>query len=300
MDAISSGASLGATITGLDLSEPLNDATFGALLRHLAEFGVLCIPHQMLTPASQKAFTGMFGELEIHVAQLFQDPNHPEVMILSNIIENGEPIGLADAGQDWHTDMSFSSTIAFVNVLYGIKIPHRDGRALGATQFADMAAAYDDLPTDVKRHIAPLTALHDFNKFWDMMCAKEGSTRRPLSPEQRRRKPPVSHPVVMTHPLSGRKILYANPGYTVRINELPPEESDELLASLFAHQLQPIYQYAHHWSEHDVLIWDDIRTLHTAAADYLPSEHRLIKRCQAMADRIFDPSFARLASVMTA
>lgn len=104
----------------------------------------------------------------------------------------------------------------------------------------------------------------------------------------------------MTHPLSGRKILYANPGYAVRINELPPEESDELLASLFAHQLQPIYQYAHHWSEHDVLIWDDIRTLHTAVADYLPSEHRLIKRCQAMADRVFDPSFARLASVMTA
>lgn len=116
-----------------------------------------------------------------------------------------------------------------------------------------------------------------------------------LTDEQRRRKPPVSHPVFLTHPISGRKVLYANPGYAVRIDGMGERESDEMLAFLFRHQLQPHYRYAHRWTENDVLIWDDICTLHNAVADYGPDEHRLIKRCQVMADRVFDPEFARQA-----
>jgi alpha-ketoglutarate-dependent taurine dioxygenase len=191
--------------------------------------------------------------------------------------------------------MSYSATIAFANVLHGIKIPHRDGRPLGGTEFADMRAAYADLPKETKSRLNGMTVLHDFNKFWEMMRRRPGSWRPPLSDEQRRAKPPVSHPIFLAHPITGQKVLYANPGYAVRINELAQGESDETLEFLFAHQLQPKYRYTHHWAEGDVLMWDDLATLHNAQADYGPDEHRLIKRCQVMADRIFDRNFIETA-----
>ncbi|KAA0010041.1 TauD/TfdA family dioxygenase [Billgrantia pellis] len=284
----SSGKILGATVEGLDLSQPLDQASFDSIIDALGEYGVLCFHGQDLDEASLKHFSSRFGTLEINVANTFKDPNHPEVMILSNIVEDGKPIGIADAGQDWHTDMSYSSTIAFANVLYAIKVPRREGKALGCTSFANMHAAYEDLPDDVKQKLATATATHDFNKFWEMMRREKGSTRPPLTPEQRKAKPPVSHPVFLTHPITGRKVLYANPGYTVCIDGWPEKESEEMLEFLFKHQLDPKYQYTHEWNEHDVLMWENIGTLHNAVADYAPDEPRLIKRCQIMADWIFD------------
>jgi taurine dioxygenase len=208
-------------------------------------------------------------------------------MILSNIVENGKPIGLADAGQDWHTDMSYSRTIAFANVLYGMKIPYRDGKPLGSTAFCNMHAAYDGLPAEIKQRLEGMTVLHDFNKFWEMMRREKGSKRPPLTEAQRKAKPPVSHPIFLVHPITGRKVLYANPGYSVRINELPEKESDEVLAFLFEHQLKPEYRYRHEWAQHDLLMWENFGTIHNAIADYGPNEHRLIKRCQVMATRFF-------------
>lgn len=212
-------------------------------------------------------------------------------MTLSNIVEDGKPIGMADAGQQWHTDMSYSSTIAFANVLYGIRIPRRDGRPLGATEFSNMHAAYEDLPADVKRRLEQATALHDFNKFWEMMRREKGSARPALTEEQRRQRPAVSHPVFLKHPITGRHVLYANPGYTVRIDDMPEQESNELLAFLFTHQLEPKYRFTHHWTERDVLMWDDIGTLHNAVADYGKQDHRLVQRCQVMADFVFSKEF---------
>ena len=293
---IPTGDILGASISGIDLSAPLASDDFALILRALAERGVLHFPGQRLDPVRQATFSRRFGTLEVHVSGAFQVRDQPEVMILSNMIEDGSPVGLADAGQGWHTDMSFSQTIAFVNVLHALKVPRREGRVLGATQFADMAAAYDDLPPSLQARLAGLTATHDFAKFWDMMRARSsgGGSRKPLTDAQRRQKPPVSHPMIMRHPLSGRNILYANPGYVVRIDGLPLKESDELLAMLFEHQLQPKYCFDHHWTEGDLLIWDNIRTLHNAVADYGPNEHRLMQRCQAMVDRL-----AEFTSVVT-
>ncbi|MEA2902966.1 MAG: taurine dioxygenase [Alphaproteobacteria bacterium] len=296
VDIVPTGKVLGATVTGADLSKPLSENDFRTILGALGRYSVLCIPGQVLEAGELKDFAGRFGELEINVAAgPFCDPLHPEVMILSNIKENGKPIGLADAGQDWHTDMSYSSIIAFANVLYAIKVPRRNGKALGATEFASMHAAYEDLPADIKRKLDGKTVTHDFAKYWDKARAKPGSTRKALTEEQRRKKPPVTHPVFLTHPITGRKVLYCNPGYAMRINELPQDESDALLAFLFKHQLQPKYCYAHEWTEGDVLMWDNIGTLHQAWPDYTADEHRLIKRCQVMADRVFDPQFSRQA-----
>src|SRR4029079_9855044 len=242
-----------------------------------------------------RAFPARCASLYINIAGAYKEPGHPEVMILSNIVENGRPIGARDAGQDWHTDMSYSATIAFANVLYALKVPQRDGQPLGGTEFANMRAAYRELPEELKRRLDGMTVLHDFDKFWEMMRQRPGSWRPPLSEEPRRKKPQVSHPIFLKHPIPGKKVLYANPGYAIRINELPERESDDILAFLFEHQLQPRFRYVHRWSEGDLLFWDDIATLHNAHADYSPEEHRLIKRCQVMADRIFDQGFVRTA-----
>lgn len=288
LNLIPSGKILGAKIAGLDLSGALGNAVIDAITLALGEHGVVSFPDQKLTPTQLRDFAARFGDLEINVANLFHEPDLPEVMILSNIMQDGRQIGVLDAGQDWHTDMSYSSMIAFANVLYGRQIPHRDGKPLGATQFANMHAAYADLPDDIKQRLEGLTALHEFGKFWDMMRLDKGSPRPPLTQAQRQAKPPVSHPMVMTHPITGRKILYANPGYSVRINELPDAESKAMLDYLFRHQLQPKYQYTHVWTAGDVLMIDDIATLHYALPDYRPDEPRLLNRCQVMATRFFD------------
>lgn len=288
MKVIPSGAALGATIDGLDLARPLDAEQLSGVVQALGKHGVVRFPRQTLTGRQLRDFSAQLGDLEINVAShAYQEPGVPEVMILSNIVENGKPIGLSDAGQGWHTDMSYSRMVAFANVLYGIKIPRRDGRALGATQFSNMHAAYDDLPADLKRKLEGKTVLHNFEKFWEMMRQEKGSKRPPLTEAQKKSKPPVSHPIFLTHPLTGKKVLYANPGYSVRINELPEKESDEMLEFLFEHQLKPKYLYSSHWEEGDVLVWEDIGTIHNAVADYGPHEHRFVKRCQVMANRYF-------------
>jgi taurine dioxygenase len=282
------GQVLGATVEGIDLAQPLSDEDFALILKSLGEYGVLRFPRQTLSAQNLKAFSARFGQLEVNVAGAYQEPGVPEVMILSNIVENGKPIGFADAGQDWHTDMSYSGMIAFTNILYGIKIPHRDGKPLGATEFCNMHAAYEGLPNEVKTRLDGMTALHDFNKFWEKMRREKGSKRPPLTEAQRKAKPPVSQPVFLKHPITGRKVLYANPGYAVRINELPEDESARMLDFLFKHQTQDKYRYASRWQAGDVLMWDNMGTIHNAVADYGPDEHRLIKRCQVMATRFFD------------
>jgi taurine dioxygenase len=280
-----SGKALGARIDGIDLNQPMSDGDFKQVLRALGEHGVLCFPGQKLETASLARFGRMFGELEINVANQFHEPDFPEVMVLSNMTKDGKPVGLGDAGQGWHTDMSYSREIALANVLYAIKVPTRDGKPLGATQFRSMHLAYEELPADIKTRLAGRTATHDFAKFWDMMRQRPGSQRAPLSPEQRAKKPPVSQPIFRTHPITGRTILYCNPGYAVRIDGLPQSESDELLSFLFAHQEQEKLFYAHQWAEGDVLMWDNIGTVHNAVPDYRPDEPRYMRRIQVMATK---------------
>ena len=291
---------MGATVEDIDLSKPLGRSDFASIFHALGAHSVLCFPRQQLDALSLKAFSERFGSLQLSPTGTYCEPGVPEVMLLSNIVEDGKAIGLADAGQDWHTDMSYNPLIGFLNVLYAITIPRRNGKPLGNTVFADMQAAYDDLSPALKSRLENATATHDFNKFWEEMRRRPGSTRPALTPEQRAKRPPSVHPVFLTHPISGLKVLYANPGYTIRINELSESESDEVLAELFEHQLQPKYQYAHEWTEGDVLVWDHIGTLHNAIPDYTPEEHRLIKRCQVMADRVFDPAFLQSAMMAPA
>jgi taurine dioxygenase len=159
----------------------------------------------------------------------------------------------------------------------------RNGKPVGETQFRNMHAAYAELPEEIKQKIEGRTAIHDFEKFWEEMRKRPGSRRAPLSDEQRQRKPPVSQPLVRVHPLTGRKVLYANPGYTLYIEDMDPQESGALLDYLFRHQERADFLYAHRWAVGDVLMWDNIGTVHNAVADYLPDEPRYMRRAQVMA-----------------
>ena len=193
---IPSGDRLGATIEGVDTSKPLTAEDMGTILRALARHAVVRFPGQSLEPERQVAFSSAFGTCETSSAgSPFAVPGHPQVMLLSNVVENGRIIGLADAGQDWHTEMSYARTFGYVNVLYAVKVPVRDGKAIGDTLFANMHAAYEGLAPEWKTRLAGMTATHDFNKFWENMIQNHGSARAPLSPEQRAKRPPVVHPV---------------------------------------------------------------------------------------------------------
>ena len=292
MNIISSGKILGASIEDIDLGQPIEASDFRQILGALGQYGVLCFPRQSFGTDAFARFGALFGDLEINVANQYHEPEHPEVMILSNMTRDGRSIGFGDAGQSWHTDMSYSRDVALANVLHALKVPVRDGRALGDTQFRNMHAAYDDLPVDLKQRLAGRSATHDFNKFWDMMRAKPGSTRPALTAEQRAKKPPVSQPIFKVHPITGRTILYCNPGYAIGIEGMAEAESTELLDVLFKHQELAKYFYAHRWSEGDVLMWDNIGTVHNAVPDYRPDEPRYMRRVQVMATK----DYARLAA----
>ena len=282
---------LGATVQGANLAQPLSAGDFAAVLDALGRYGVLCFKQQSISPQNLRDFSARFGGLQRGVSGI-HEPGFPEISVLSNVIENGKPIGLPDAGQDWHTDMSYNDTIGFVNVLHAIKVPHRDGRALGDTLFANMHAAYEGLTPELKTQLADYTVTHDFNKFWEGMVSRPGSTRKPLTPEQRAKRPPVSQPILRTHPITGRTILYCNPGYAMCINGMDEAESAELLAFLFKHQEQDKYFHAHSWAEGDVLMWDNIGTVHNAIPDYRLDEPRYMRRVQVMAIK----DYARLAA----
>ena len=284
MQIIPTGQTLGASIEGVDLGSPLADPDFRAILRALGQHGVLCFPRQTFGVAGFAGFARRFGELEVNVANMFHEPDFPEVMILSNLRDaEGKPRGLNDAGQGWHTDMSYSKDIALANVLHAQQVPTRNGKPLGETQFRNMHAAYDELPVALKDKLEGRTATHDFEKFWEVMRQRPGSHRKPLTEAQKRSKPPVSQPLIRIHPITGRKILYANPGYTMRVDGMDEHESGSIIDYLFRHQERAEFLHAHHWTEGDVLMWDNIGTVHNAIADYTLDEPRYMRRAQVMA-----------------
>lgn len=288
-----SGGTLGASVTGLDLAQPLSAAEFALLLRALGEHGVLRFPGQAPAPAALRDFSARFGTLQVIKGIPFFEPGMPEVTILSNIVEDGKQLGVPDAGQEWHTDMTYNPVPGFVNVLVALRVPVRDGVPLGNTEFTNTQAAYEALPEDLKARLAHASATHDLNKYWEYMRREKGSTRPPLTPEQRAARPPVRHPVFLPHPITGLKILFVNPSFTECIDGLPRAESDALLEQLFDHVLQPRFRHVHRWQEGETLLWDHLGTWHYAVPDYRPDEPRLMKRCQVLADRVLDPDWVR-------
>jgi taurine dioxygenase len=280
-------------VRGVDIGAGVPDGDFARILEALGRHGVLRFPDQTCERDAFVRFSLRFGDIQGPHAATPESArrSYETVGVLSNLKENGKYIGLPDAGQDWHTDLSYNDIIGFVNVLHGLRIPRRDGQPLGGTEFADSHAAYDALPDDLKARLAHARVVHDYEKLWEHMRVAKGSSRPALTDEQRRLRPPATHPIFLTHPITGRKVLYCNPGYATRIEGMDRAESDALLETLFAHQLRPEFRYTHRWTENDVLVWDHIGTIHRAIADYRPDEIRLMRRCQVMANKVLDPSY---------
>lgn len=283
-----SGKVMGATIRGADLSKTLSDREIGQVLDAIGRYGVIHFPGQKLDPVDIRAYAKQFGPVQI--PEGIKEPGVPEISVLSNIVVDGKNIGALDAGMIWHKDMTYQKDIGWATVLYAIKVPKREGRSLGATRFANSEAAYRDLPDDVKKKLEAAIGIHD-SVMYNATVRSLGSKRAPISEDKAKRKQPLPHPAVLTHPISGKKVLYCDPGHVERLEGLPPEEAGPLLKFLNDHQLQEKYQYTHIWSEGDVLMWDNMASLHRATLDYKPDEPRLMKRCQILGDKIRDQTF---------
>jgi taurine dioxygenase len=220
--------------------------------------GVLVLRDQRISPEQHIAFSRRFGPLAIHVLRQFLLPGHPEILLVSNVMENGKPVGLGDAGRYWHSDLSYVAEPSLGSLLHAQEIPSEGGD----TSFVNMYRAYEALPDDVKRRIDGKRATHSYTKTYDKI---EGSTFRPaLTEAQRQEVQEVTHPVVRTHPETGRKALFVNEGFTGRILDTSEEESRELLSSLFAHATSGRFTYRHRWEERDIVFWDNRCTIHLA------------------------------------
>ncbi len=287
---------LGATVTGVDTSKPLSDGDFGQILAAIGRYGLVRFPDQKLTAEQQKAFSVRFGTVPPIRGRLakFVAPGVPEVNLLTNEkSKDGEPLGATDAGVIWHTDMVHDLTPGFANVLYCLKIPRRDGKVLGATEFVNLKASYDSLPDDVK---ARLDGVYGIYTGEDYMKVE----RKPVSAGASHKsdtREPVTHPVVLVHPISGDKVLYCDLGHVDKIEGggLSEAEAAELLTVILENHLKPENRYMHRWTEGDLAIWDNLRTLHHAIFDYGKDEIRSMWRCQVRGEKVFDPAFIKSA-----
>lgn len=270
-------AALGAEVRGVDLRRPLDDADFAILERAYNEHSVLLFRDQDLTPEQHVAFTRRFGELEIHVLDQWRHPEHPEILVVSNVKEGDRHVGAYNAGRYWHTDLSYMRAPSRGSALYAIDVPRGGGGPLGDTLFASTVAAYDALPEETKDRIAGLRATFSLSHQRARLMA-DGDDGAALTDEQAAKTPVAVHGIVQTHPVTGRKCLFVNEGHTIGILDVPEEEGRALLEALCRHCTGAEFVYRHRWREGDLLMWDNIATQHLAVFDYTPQHRRYLHR----------------------
>jgi len=271
---------IGAEISELDLSQPLDEQTFKEIEDVLDRQAVVVIRDNLLTPAQLAAFSRRFGPPQINVRAEARNADTPEVFWISNITEDGKPVGSHDAGRYWHSDLCYLETPSKVTLLNAIEVPVRDGNVLGDTQFASATAAYDALPSGMKTRLADLKAANGYRYMWNKKAHEFGL--RPVLSEaelEERFPPDAIHPIVRTHPATGRKCLYVCEGYTHAVVGLPQDESDALLRDLFGHLANPAFHYRHKWRIGDLLMWDNCAVQHKATSDFELPLRRLMQRC---------------------
>ncbi len=273
--------SFAAEVVGLDLNQPLDEADFRRIHRAHLDHHVLVFRDQRITPEQQIAFSRRFGALEIHVLHQFHLKGHPEILIVSNIVENGQPVGLGDAGHFWHSDLSYKEKPSLGSLLLAQELPSEGGDTL----FADQHAAWEALPPELQARVRGLKAEHSYLAKYEEL--RERSPWRPkLSDEQVAQVKPAVQPVVRTHPETGRLGLFVSEHFTTRIVGLPDSESRALLEELFRYATLPELQYRHQWQPHDMVFWDNRSVMHLAAGcpDHL---RRRLHRTTVQGDQPF-------------
>ena len=266
---------LGAQISGVDISQPLNLEQRDAIEQALLQHSVLFFRDQPITPQEQARFAANFGDLHIH--PIYPNvPEQPEVLVLDTAVTDVRDNAV------WHTDVTFLPTPAMGAVLSAKQLPAFGGDTLWASGIA----AFEGLSKPLQRLLDGLTATHDFTKSFPL--ERFGSTPEDFArwDQTRKNNPPLSHPVIRTHPVSRRKSLFVNEGFTTRINELSEAESEAILKLLFAHATRPEYTIRWRWQENDVAFWDNRVTQHYAVDDYRPNR-RVMHRATILGDAPF-------------
>ena len=268
------GAAGAAEVLGLDCSQPFSPETVAAVRRTFLEYPILVFRDQHLAPSQQRRFTEQLGPIEHVLQSRFVHPEDPLVLILTNELNpDGSPIGVVDAGDYQHTDGQIYEYPSLATILYSVRNP----KTGGDTEFANMYLAYDAVPDDLKAEIAGLTGTYHVSKTKNKRVqisaarpgAKEFYTAQEATPE-------VHHPLVRTHPESGRKALYVSPRFTLKVDGLAEADSDRILDALFAIIAEDRFKYRHHWSDHDLVMWDNRCMTHRATGGYaLPDIRRM-------------------------
>lgn len=267
------GPFIGAQVGNLDVSRPLSDAQFEQLYHALLRYQVLFLREQVITPEQHRALAIRFGDLHIH-------PVYPHA-------EGVEEIIVLDTHQDnppdndnWHTDVTFIQTPPAVALLASKVLPESGGDTLWTSGIA----AYEALSAPFKTLLAELRAEHDFTKAFPEYKHRKTEEAHRQWQQAVAKNPPVYHPVIRTHPVSGKKALFVNEGLTTRIMDISQKESDALLGFLFAHVTRPEFQVRWRWQPNDLAIWDNRVTQHYANADYYPAR-RVMQRATVLGDR---------------
>jgi len=248
----------GAVISGVDPFRPLTKADFATIRRALVDHIVFVIPDLPLEFGWMLDLCRRFGPLVPHILDQYHHPQSSECSVIS--MNTGDAFGRATgrpAGSYWHSDLSYDANPSDAIFLYGVTIPG-DG---GDTEIVDMRRAYETLPEKTRQRIDGLTAVHRYGY-------NGGESVTALNRAQQAAHPDVVHPVVRTHPVTGRKALYVSPGVTVRINGMEQADSDDLLAELYEHALKPDFRYRHKWRAGHLVGLDNRSSMHRAIADY--------------------------------
>lgn len=254
-----SGA-VGAEIIGLDLAKPVTAEDFTRIHRAHLDHHVLVFREQRISPEQQISFSRRFGELQIHVLKQFLLAGHPEILIVSNIIENGQNIGLGDAGKFWHSDLSYKELPSLGSMLHAQELPSEGGDTL----FADMHKAWEAGPGALRKVVEGRSAAHSYTARY-AETKFEGNWRPTLTAEQLAQVKEVIHPVVRTHPENGRQALFVSEGFTTRIIGLPDDESHDVLQQLYGLSVLEQNIYRHQWQPHDLVFWDNRSLIHLAS-----------------------------------
>ena len=250
---------LGARIEGVDLSGPIDEPTFARVESALHDHGFVVFPRQSLEPADLVAFARRWGPPEPHVIDTFHHPADANILVLSNVVRDGRPTGLADAGTYFHTDYSYLDVPARCTILYALEIP----RANNGTTFANQRRAYEELPAAMKQRIEGLVARHRYGNRDDVDEASRTAASR-LNDDQKKKLAWVRHAIARPHPRAGFKALYAVSGSSFAIEGVDDGEALALLDQLKDHATQPRYRFTCEYSVGDVIVWDNAQLLHAA------------------------------------
>ncbi|NYT71901.1 TauD/TfdA family dioxygenase [Halomonas sp. QX-2] len=272
-------ATFGIEVHDLDLSQPQPDGVIDELQSALNHYSVIVLRDQRLESARHVELSRQFGPLMVHVLKQFLATGHPEIYVLSNVSENGQPIGNHKEGWNWHSDLSYVEEPSMGSLLHAIEVPPEGGDTL----FASMHAAYDALSYATQQRIKQLSAVHSYVGYY----AKAFADRTPLSDEQRAKTPDVIHPLVRAHPRTGRPSLYVGQDIIKEIVGLPPQESQQLLDELNQHAIRDEFVYRHRWQAGDLVIWDNRCTMHCATPYDDNRYRRVMHRTTVKGDRPF-------------